>query len=179
MLAVFLLGLPLSLRLRRAAFGFVDGARRRFLVSTAGNDVHSARCAGRHYGIVAFFYLPDRPADAHWLQPEQREWLTKTLASERDEKRQVTNPSVRATLLDPKMLILAAAFFCVSMSVNGLTLWLPRIIKALGSFSVLQASFCRAFPISARRSPSSSTAVIPTAPASADIILPSPASWAP
>ena len=36
-------------------------------------------------GIVALLYLTDRPGKAHWLHPAQREWLERTLASERDE----------------------------------------------------------------------------------------------
>jgi MFS family permease len=34
-------------------------------------------------GIVAFFYLKDRPADAKWLTTEEQVWLTGALETER------------------------------------------------------------------------------------------------
>jgi MFS transporter, ACS family, tartrate transporter len=34
-------------------------------------------------GVAVFFLLTDRPEDARWLSPAQREWLTTRLASER------------------------------------------------------------------------------------------------
>ena len=27
-------------------------------------------------GVIAWFYLPNRPADAKWLTPAEQEWLT-------------------------------------------------------------------------------------------------------
>ena len=34
-------------------------------------------------GFVVLFYLTDRPAKAHWLEPREREWLIAELAAER------------------------------------------------------------------------------------------------
>jgi len=34
-------------------------------------------------GFVVLFYLTDRPAKAHWLEPHEREWLIAELAAER------------------------------------------------------------------------------------------------
>ena len=34
-------------------------------------------------GFVVLFYLTDRPAQAHWLTPEEREWLVCELQAER------------------------------------------------------------------------------------------------
>ena len=33
-------------------------------------------------GLGAFLMLPDRPAEAKWLTPEQRDWLTRQLEVE-------------------------------------------------------------------------------------------------
>lgn len=33
-------------------------------------------------GVVCWFYLTDRPQDAHWLSETQRRWLVDTLAAE-------------------------------------------------------------------------------------------------
>ena len=33
-------------------------------------------------GIICWFYLTDTPDDAHWLQPDERQWLVNVLAQE-------------------------------------------------------------------------------------------------
>ena len=33
-------------------------------------------------GVICWFYLTDRPADAHWLPPDERQWLIEVLAAE-------------------------------------------------------------------------------------------------
>ena len=35
-------------------------------------------------GIIAWFYLVDKPADAKWLTPEEQIWLTEAIAAERE-----------------------------------------------------------------------------------------------
>ncbi|WP_270892029.1 MFS transporter [Streptomyces sp. DHE17-7] len=37
-------------------------------------------------GVVAWFYLIDKPADAKWLTPAERDWLTAELAAENARK---------------------------------------------------------------------------------------------
>src|SRR5207248_4569606 len=34
-------------------------------------------------GLITLFYLTDRPADAAWLSPEERDWLVQRLEHER------------------------------------------------------------------------------------------------
>src|SRR5260370_34337051 len=34
-------------------------------------------------GIAVFFYLTDRPSEAHWLDPEEREWLNCSMIPKR------------------------------------------------------------------------------------------------
>ncbi|RWA17831.1 hypothetical protein MELE44368_24740 [Mycolicibacterium elephantis DSM 44368] len=36
-------------------------------------------------GVACWFYLTDRPADAHWLSDEERRWLTEVLAAEESQ----------------------------------------------------------------------------------------------
>src|SRR3954468_16221787 len=37
-------------------------------------------------GLATFFWLPDRPNEAHWLRPEERDWINAKLAGERAAK---------------------------------------------------------------------------------------------
>ena len=36
--------------------------------------------------FVTFFYLTDRPADARWLEPDERSWLAGRLDAERRQR---------------------------------------------------------------------------------------------
>ncbi len=49
-------------------------------------------------GVVVFFYLTDGPADAHWLRPEQREWLSNRLAAERSQRESIRHYGLGETL---------------------------------------------------------------------------------
>src|SRR6266850_5623101 len=57
--------------------------------------------------VVVYFYLTDRPADAGWLQPEERAWLVTRLEQERKQREIVRRYSVIQALLDPKVLALS------------------------------------------------------------------------
>lgn len=39
-------------------------------------------------GLATFFVLPDRPAKAKWLTPEQRDWLSQRLDLEQSGRKQ-------------------------------------------------------------------------------------------
>lgn len=92
-------------------------------------------------GIVCFLYLPDRPADAKWLAPAERDWIESTLAREAPPQ---TGDHWRA-LADPRILILGVAYFGVVLALYGLSFWLPQIIKGFGA-STLATGFLAAIP---------------------------------
>ncbi|WP_457797965.1 MFS transporter [Methylocystis sp. S23] len=92
-------------------------------------------------GVVCFFYLPDRPGDARWLEPDERRWLAAALA--REEPAREAN-HWRA-LANPRILILGVAYFGVVMALYGLSFWLPQIIKGFGA-STLATGFLAAIP---------------------------------
>lgn len=51
--------------------------------------------------VVVFFYLTDRPADATWLDTDERAWLVKRLEQQQRQTRH--DYSVLRALLDPKV----------------------------------------------------------------------------
>src|SRR4029453_18763850 len=44
--------------------------------------------------VVVFFYLTDRPADATWLEPDERAWLASRLEQERMQRESVRRYTV-------------------------------------------------------------------------------------
>jgi MFS family permease len=102
-------------------------------------------------GLVCWFYLTDRPADAHWLNSAQRRWLTDTLAA---EERQISTQyrfPLRRTLTSPRVWALAIVYFAVAYGLYALAFFLPSIVagfrKTFGvQLSLLQVGFITAVP---------------------------------
>ncbi|MGF6762284.1 MFS family permease [Paraburkholderia sp. GAS33] len=82
-------------------------------------------------GVIAFFYLTDRPADARWLDTPQRDALVAALRVEDEHKRAHGPASVLAALRDPRVLFLSLIYFAVQMSVYGVVFYLPTRIAGL------------------------------------------------
>jgi MFS transporter, ACS family, tartrate transporter len=84
-------------------------------------------------GMVAFFYLTDWPAQAHWLRPPQREWITRTLQEEKPAD--VGKVTSWQALLSRPVLILAAAAFLEYFVFYTMAFWFPTILKRLTGLS--------------------------------------------
>jgi D-galactonate transporter len=97
-------------------------------------------------GFVVLVYLTERPADAKWLTPEQRTWLSARIEAERAEAESVHRVSVRSVLGHPTVWLLAAIMFCCQTGSYGLTLWVPTIVKGLSGFSDLEVGLFSAIP---------------------------------
>jgi ACS family tartrate transporter-like MFS transporter len=87
-------------------------------------------------GIITFYYLTDKPAEAKWLAPDERNWLEAELRNEElanQEKTKVKNVSVGQVF---KMRIMWQFAFIYFFSMSGgiaITFWLPQIIKGLSA----------------------------------------------
>lgn len=95
--------------------------------------------------FVVFFYLTDRPAEAGWLEPGEREWLATTLSAEEAARTEAHGLSVGQALLNPRVLALAVVYFGAVATNYGIAYWLPQIVKAFG-LSNLQTGFVSALP---------------------------------
>jgi len=95
--------------------------------------------------VAVLFYLTDRPAEATWLEPDERAWLTARLQLERTKRETVRHYSVAQALLNPKVLALSLVYFGAVSTNYGLSFFLPQIVKAFG-VSNLQAGFITALP---------------------------------
>jgi ACS family tartrate transporter-like MFS transporter len=86
---------------------------------------------------VVFFYLTDRPADATWLAPDERQWLAERLALEQRQRRAVHDYSVMQSLVNPRVLGLSLVYFGAVATNYGLSFFLPQIVKAFGLNTLL------------------------------------------
>jgi ACS family tartrate transporter-like MFS transporter len=75
--------------------------------------------------------LTDRPEQATWLSPAQRDWLSATMAAERAARAQHGHGSVLAGFSSPKVWLLATVYFLNTLVTYGVFLWLPKILRDL------------------------------------------------
>jgi len=86
--------------------------------------------------VVVFFYLTDRPADASWLDVDERTWLVSRLDLEQRQREALHHPSMIRALVNPKVLALGAVYFGVVATNYGLTFFLPQIVQGFGMSNV-------------------------------------------
>jgi MFS family permease len=90
-------------------------------------------------GIGIWFLLPDRPAQASWLTPEQRHAITAQLALEDTAAHGAASASsgVAATgaaqaLRSGRVWVLALVYLAGTFSLYGVSFWMPTIVQELG-----------------------------------------------
>lgn len=99
-------------------------------------------------GIATLFYLTERPQDAKWLPPEERDWLVGQLEREQAAKHAHAPgwiPAVRA-LADPRVLLLSAILFLGLNANYGVSLWLPKMVQRLSSLDASTVSLIATIP---------------------------------
>ena len=96
-------------------------------------------------GLACLYYLTDRPADAKWLLPEERQWITDEIAREKGHLSQ-SHGNIRAALREPLVIAFALSYFCTNLSLYGLGIWLPKIVQKLSGLGSLGLGFLIAVP---------------------------------
>ena len=87
-------------------------------------------------GVVCYFYLTDRPADAHWLTPPQRAWLMDTLAREERDKplavgaAQSKGQMIRQVLCNRQVWLLALVYFGITSGSNAMNFFMPSVLQS-------------------------------------------------
>jgi MFS family permease len=103
-------------------------------------------------GIVAFFYLKDKPKDAKWLTVEEQDFLTNTLATERKQTEAVNHTfRVRDAFKSGRVWVLAGIYFGFIYGLYALAFFLPTIIDGFQQqfgteFDVFQKGLITAIP---------------------------------
>lgn len=98
---------------------------------------------------AVFLLLRDRPADARWLSPEEKDWLGRRLEGE--ERRVVGAQgtlSVGRTFADPRVWLLVAINLGINTAGLGAILFLPLMIRSMG-FSIWDTGFISALTAAA------------------------------
>ncbi len=86
-------------------------------------------------GIIALFYLTNRPKDAKWLTDEEKNWLENELDRERNQSLAVNKATKLDMIKDSRVWRLAFIYFAHFTTMYGLGFWLPSIIKSFAASS--------------------------------------------
>jgi ACS family tartrate transporter-like MFS transporter len=97
-------------------------------------------------GVVVFFYLTDRPQEARWLEPAERNWLVEVIGAEQARAQQRHGVGLLRALLHPIVWILGFVNFSFQSGSYGLTLWIPQIIRGLTGLNDFEVGMISAIP---------------------------------
>jgi len=102
-------------------------------------------------GVIAWFYLADKPADAKWLSEAERNWLTAALASENKTKRITAQSNVTSALTNSRVWLLSLVYFGLIYGLYALAFFLPTIIGGFeaqfgSKFNVFHKGLITAIP---------------------------------
>ncbi|MFC5064566.1 MFS transporter [Actinomycetospora atypica] len=102
-------------------------------------------------GVLTFFALTDRPGQATWLRPDEREWLSTKLEEEARATERGGHWPLRRALTSPRILALAFVYFGVTYGLYALSFFLPTIVAGFEQqfgtkLSVLERGFVTAIP---------------------------------
>ncbi|MCY1213463.1 putative metabolite transport protein NicT [compost metagenome] len=92
-------------------------------------------------GVLALYFVPNRPADAAWLTEQEKRLLANEIGSSAAHKH-----SFLAVARDVRVYVLALAYFCIIAAIYAISFWLPTFIKAQGVNDTVQLGWYSALP---------------------------------
>ena len=98
-------------------------------------------------GIVTLYYLTDRPEDAHWLSPSERQWLAERMRREEQYREERHGFTLWQTIANPRVWLLCLLYFTLSMGSNSFGAFLPKILdETFAGFNKFQLGLLGAIP---------------------------------
>ena len=97
-------------------------------------------------GFVTLRYLDERPEDARWLEPEERELLAAEVARERELKEAVGVGSLGASLRNGQVWLLSLIYFLIVGAAFGLTFFVPDLVQDRTGYTDFEVGALAALP---------------------------------
>ena len=84
-------------------------------------------------GVLTYFLLPSRPAEAEFLAPDEIDWITTELAREEEQKRGRCQISATQALANGRVWHLACIDFSQLIGMYSLAFWMPQAVKSFSN----------------------------------------------
>ena len=97
-------------------------------------------------GIVAYFYLQDKPEDARWLSASEKKVLQANLDNDQKNVASASHASLGQMLRDRKVYVLALVYFLLLGATYTMVFWVPTLIKSWGVADLMQIGLYSALP---------------------------------
>jgi MFS transporter, ACS family, tartrate transporter len=131
MIALFLAGIPFTSVIGSPVSGFILdhvhwlglGSWRWLLIL---EGVPAVVC-----GVLTYFLLPNRPAEAKFLSQEEKDWIVAELAQEEGEKLASHNITALQALTNRRVWHLGFIGFTLNVGMYGMNFWMPQLVKSL------------------------------------------------
>ncbi|MFN8006200.1 MAG: MFS transporter [Terriglobia bacterium] len=135
--ASLLLGAPLSAYIMKLHWLDLPGWRWVFILE----GLPAILC-----GLVTIFYMTDRPRQASWLSPEERNWISSELEKEKQQQTTSRHMSFLEGLRQRNVLLMGLITFFGNIGIFAFVLWLPSTIKEYSGLSVFHSTVLSALP---------------------------------
>jgi sugar phosphate permease len=99
-------------------------------------------------GVIALFYLTDRPDAARWLTADERRFLSARIQAEADAIA-AQGVDLRRALLHPIVWRLAALYFSLIIGFYSISFWTPQIIQSFSSLGRVEVALVSVIPFGA------------------------------
>jgi MFS transporter, ACS family, tartrate transporter len=97
-------------------------------------------------GFVTLRYLDDRPAEADWLEPEERAFLTAEVERERELREALGGQGLRDALRSGRVWLLGLIYFLLIAAALGLTFFVPDLVQDRTGFTDFEVGVLAAVP---------------------------------
>jgi ACS family tartrate transporter-like MFS transporter len=84
-------------------------------------------------GVLTYFLLPSRPAEAKFLSQEEKDWITADLAREEQKKLASHKISAVQALMNKRIWHLGLIGFTLNTGMYSMNFWMPQLVKSLSS----------------------------------------------
>jgi ACS family tartrate transporter-like MFS transporter len=98
------------------------------------------------FGVVALFYLTDRPQQARWLPDDEKQWLLGELKKEEELKTAAGRVHILDAFRHRQTLMLVAIYFLITTGNQAILFFLPSITNSMKGLSVTWSTVAAMLP---------------------------------
>lgn len=98
-------------------------------------------------GTLAYFLFVDKPRDARWLTPDEKDWIASELERQAPQSpRPSDRTAFGAVVTDTRLWLAALVWATTLIGANGLIFWLPQVLKEMSDLGELAIGMLSALP---------------------------------